>query len=379
MFKIATLNKISPVGLSHLTDNYTITENVDEANAILVRSQAMHDMDFSDNLLSIARAGAGVNNIPLDRCAEEGIVVFNTPGANANAVKELVLAGMFMAARNIPEAVIWAKSLDSDVLKAYEKGKGQFAGTEIAGKTLGVIGLGAIGIKIANAAEALGMNVIGYDPFLTVNAAHRISNTAEIVNDMKDMLGKCDDITIHVPATDSTKGMMNKEVFDRMKDGAIFLNFSRDKLVNDADLMAAIDSGKIRKYVTDFATDELLHYNNVIAIPHLGASSAEAEDNCATMAALQTMDYIENGNIVNSVNFPAVSLGAKTGTRIAVLSKANDTIISDVTAALNAKNAVISNIISKTKGNFAYTLVETPAAVDSLEIANDSVIRVRII
>lgn len=379
MFKIATLNKISPVGLSHLTDNYTITENVDEANAILVRSQAMHDMDFSDNLLSIARAGAGVNNIPLDRCAEEGIVVFNTPGANANAVKELVLAGMFMAARNIPEAVIWAKSLDSDVLKAYEKGKGQFAGTEIAGKTLGVIGLGAIGIKIANAAEALGMNVIGYDPFLTVNAAHRISNTAEIVNDMKDMLGKCDYITIHVPATDSTKGMMNKEVFDRMKDGAIFLNFSRDKLVNDADLMAAIDSGKIRKYVTDFATDELLHYNNVIAIPHLGASSAEAEDNCATMAALQTMDYIENGNIVNSVNFPAVSLGAKTGTRIAVLSKANDTIISDVTAALNAKNAVISNIISKTKGNFAYTLVETPAAVDSLEIANDNVIRVRII
>ena len=379
MFKIATLNKISPVGLSHLTDNYTITENVDEANAILVRSQAMHDMDFSDNLLSIARAGAGVNNIPLDRCAEEGIVVFNTPGANANAVKELVLAGMFMAARNIPEAVIWAKSLDSDVLKAYEKGKGQFAGTEIAGKTLGVIGLGAIGIKIANAAEALGMNVIGYDPFLTVNAAHRISNTAEIVNDMKDMLGKCDYITIHVPATDSTKGMMNKEVFDRMKDGAIFLNFSRDKLVNDADIMAAIDSGKIRKYVTDFATDELLHYNNVIAIPHLGASSAEAEDNCATMAALQTMDYIENGNIVNSVNFPAVSLGAKTGTRIAVLSKANDTIISDVTAALNAKNAVISNIISKTKGNFAYTLVETPAAVDSLEIANDSVIRVRII
>lgn len=379
MFKIATLNKISPVGLSHLTDNYTITENVDEANAILVRSQAMHDMDFSDNLLSIARAGAGVNNIPLDRCAEEGIVVFNTPGANANAVKELVLAGMFMAARNIPEAVIWAKSLDSDVLKAYEKGKGQFAGTEIAGKTLGVIGLGAIGIKIANAAEALGMNVIGYDPFLTVNAAHKISNTTEIVTDIKDMLGKCDYITIHVPATDSTKGMMNREVFNQMKDGAIFLNFSRDKLVNDADLMAAIDSGKIRKYVTDFATDELLHYNNVIAIPHLGASSAEAEDNCATMAALQTMDYIENGNIVNSVNFPAVSLGAKTGTRIAVLSKANDTIISDVTAALNAKNAVISNIISKTKGNFAYTLVETPAAVDSLEIANDSVIRVRII
>lgn len=379
MFKIATLNKISPAGLSRLTDNYTITENVDEANAVLVRSQAMHDMDFSDNLLSIARAGAGVNNIPLDRCAEEGIVVFNTPGANANAVKELVLAGMLMAARNIPDAISWAKGLESDVLKAYEKGKGQFAGTEIAGKTLGVIGLGAIGVKIANAAEALDMNVIGYDPFLTVNAAHRISNTAEIVNDMKDMLGKCDYITIHVPATDSTRGMMNKEVFDQMKDGVIFLNFSRDKLVNDADLKAAIDSGKIRKYVTDFATDELLHYDNVIAIPHLGASSAEAEDNCASMAAIQTMDYIENGNIVNSVNFPAVSLGAKTGTRIAVLSKANDTIISDVTAAMNAKNAVISNIVSKTRGGFAYTLLETSAEIDALEIANDSVIRVRII
>ncbi len=379
MVKIATLNKISPAGLSRLTDNYTITENVDEANAVLVRSQAMHDMDFSDNLLSIARAGAGVNNIPLDRCAEEGIVVFNTPGANANAVKELVLAGMLMAARNIPDAISWAKGLESDVLKAYEKGKGQFAGTEIAGKTLGVIGLGAIGVKIANAAEALDMNVIGYDPFLTVNAAHRISNTAEIVNDMKDMLGKCDYITIHVPATDSTGGMMNKEVFDQMKDGVIFLNFSRDKLVNDADLKSAIDSGKIRKYVTDFATDELLHYDNVIAIPHLGASSAEAEDNCASMAAIQTMDYIENGNIVNSVNFPAVSLGAKTGTRIAVLSKANDTIISDVTAAMNAKNAVISNIVSKTRGGFAYTLLETSAEIDALEIANDSVIRVRII
>ncbi len=379
MFKIATLNKISPAGLSRLTDNYTITENVDEANAVLVRSQAMHDMDFSDNLLSIARAGAGVNNIPLDKCAEEGIVVFNTPGANANAVKELVLAGMLMAARNIPDAISWAKGLESDVLKAYEKGKGQFAGTEIAGKTLGVIGLGAIGVKIANAAEALDMNVIGYDPFLTVNAAHRISNTAEIVNDMKDMLGKCDYITIHVPATDSTRGMMNKEVFDQMKDGVIFLNFSRDKLVNDANLKAAIDSGKIRKYVTDFATDELLHYDNVIAIPHLGASSAEAEDNCASMAAIQTMDYIENGNIVNSVNFPAVSLGAKTGTRIAVLSKANDTIISDVTAAMNARNAVISNIVSKTRGGFAYTLLETSAEIDALEIANDSVIRVRII
>lgn len=379
MFKIATLNKISPAGLSHLTDNYTLTDNVDEANGILVRSQAMHDMEFSENLLSIARAGAGVNNIPLDRCASEGIVVFNTPGANANAVKELVLAGMLIAARNITDAVIWAKGLNEDVLKAYEKGKGQFAGTEIAGKTLGVIGLGAIGIKIANAAEALGMKVIGYDPYLTVNAAHKISNTTDIVSDMSEMLGKCDFVTVHVPATDTTKGMMNKEVFDQMKDGTIFLNFSRDKLVNDDDLTAAIDSGKIRKYVTDFATDKLLHYDNIIAIPHLGASSEEAEDNCASMAAIQTMDYIENGNIVNSVNYPAVNLGAKAGTRVAVLSKASDTIITDVTAALNAKNAVISNIASKTKGDFTYTLIETPASIDTLDIANDSIIKVRIL
>lgn len=379
MFKIATLNKISPAGLSHLTDNYTLTDNVDEANGILVRSQAMHDMEFSENLLSIARAGAGVNNIPLDRCASKGIVVFNTPGANANAVKELVLAGMLIAARNITDAVIWAKGLNEDVLKAYEKGKGQFAGTEIAGKTLGVIGLGAIGIKIANAAEALGMKVIGYDPYLTVNAAHKISNTTDIVSDMSEMLGKCDFVTVHVPATNTTKGMMNKEVFDQMKDGTIFLNFSRDKLVNDDDLTAAIDSGKIRKYVTDFATDKLLHYDNIIAIPHLGASSEEAEDNCASMAAIQTMDYIENGNIVNSVNYPAVNLGAKAGTRVAVLSKASDTIITDVTAALNAKNAVISNIASKTKGDFTYTLIETPASIDTLDIANDSIIKVRIL
>ena len=373
MFKIATLNKISPVGLSHLTDNYTITENVDEANAILVRSQAMHDMDFSDNLLSIARAGAGVNNIPLDRCAEEGIVVFNTPGANANAVKELVLAGMFMAARNIPEAVIWAKSLDSDVLKAYEKGKGQFAGTEIAGKTLGVIGLGAIGIKIANAAEALGMNVIGYDPFLTVNAAHRISNTAEIVNDMKDMLGKCDYITIHVPATDSTKGMMNKEVFDRMKDGAIFLNFSRDKLVNDQDLIAALNSGKVKKYVTDFPNDAVIGQKGVIALPHLGASSSEAEDNCAVMAIEQVMDYLENGNIVNSVNMPSCSLGPKKGTRIAVISKADAGVLEKFAAICEG------DVVNKVRGDYAYTLAETDGDIDVSSIAGEGVIRVRVI
>ena len=383
MFKIATLNKISPAGLSRLTDNYTITENVDEANAILVRSQAMHDMDFSDNLLSIARAGAGVINIPLDRCAEKGIVVFNTPGANANAVKELVLAGMFMAARNIPEAVIWAKSLDSDVLKAYEKGKGQFAGTEIAGKTLGVIGLGAIGIKIANAAEALGMNVIGYDPFLTVNAAHRISNTAEIVNDMKDMLGKCDYITIHVPATDSTKGMMNKEVFDQMKDGVIFLNFSRDKLVNDADLMAAIDSGKIRKYVTDFATDELLHYDNVIAIPHLGASSAEAEDNCATMAALQTMDYIENGNIRNSVNLPNASLSRMGVCRLCVIHRNVPRMITRILDFISDRNINVEHMINKPRGEYAYTIVDLGGTIneevaDAIRAMSD-VLRVRVL
>ena len=336
MYKIGTLNKISPVGLARLTDDYTVVEDVQDANGIILRSYDMHEMELSENLLAVGRAGAGVNNIPLDKCAQKGIVVFNSPGANANAVKELCLAGMLLAARNIPEGYSWATTLvgTEGVGKAVEKGKGQFAGTEIQGKTLGVIGLGAIGVLVANAAEGLGMDVIGYDPFLSVKAAHSLSNTIEIVDALKDLYPRCDYISIHVPATDSTKGMINAEAFAQMKDGVVFLNFARDKLVNDADLLAALEAGKLRKYVTDFPNDTVIGKPGVLALPHLGASSAEAEDNCAVMAANEIMDYLENGNITNSVNMPACTLGPRKGTRLSIISRADANVLEKVAAAL---------------------------------------------
>ena len=375
MYKIATLNKISPVGLDCLTDDYTITEEIQEANSIILRSYSMHEMELSDELLAVGRAGAGVNNIPLDKCAEKGIVVFNAPGANANAVKELCLAGMLLAARNIPEGYEWAKTLEGteEVSKAVEKGKGQFAGTEIKGKTLGVIGLGAIGVLVANAAEKLGMNVIGYDPFISLKSAHSLSNTISVTHALKDVLPLCDYITIHVPVMDSTKGMINAEAFEQMKDGVIFLNFARDKLVNDQDLIAALNSGKVKKYVTDFPNDAVIGQKGVIALPHLGASSSEAEDNCAVMAIEQVMDYLENGNIVNSVNMPACSLGPKKGTRIAVISKADAGVLEKVAAICEG------DVVNKVRGDYAYTLAETDGDIDVSSIAGEGVIRVRVI
>lgn len=375
MYKIGTLNKISPVGLARLTDDYTITENVQEANSIILRSYNMHDMEFSPDLLAIGRAGAGVNNIPLDKCAQQGIVVFNAPGANANAVKELCLSGMFLAARNIPAGLEWAKTLagTEDVGKAVEKGKGQFAGTEIKGKTLGVIGLGAIGAMVANAAESLGMDVIGYDPFLSIKAALSLSNTIKIVDSPKDLYPQCDYITIHVPANDNTKGMIDAAAFAQMKDGVVFLNFARDKLVNDADLLAAIGSGKVKKYVTDFPNDTVIGKEGVIALPHLGASSAEAEDNCAAMAVDQVMDYLENGNIVNSVNMPACSLGPKKGTRVSVISKADAGVLEKVAEVCDG------DVINKVRGEYAYTLGEASGDIDESAIAGEGVIRVRIL
>lgn len=375
MYKIGTLNKISPVGLARLTDDYTIVEDVNEANGIILRSYSMHDMELSDELLAIGRAGAGVNNIPLDKCAEQGIVVFNAPGANANAVKELCLSGLFLAARNIPEGFEWAKTLvgTEEVGKAVEKGKGQFAGTEIKGKTLGVIGLGAIGVLVANAAEGLGMNVIGYDPFLSVKSAHSLSNTITVVDALKDLLPHCDYISIHVPVMDATKGMIDAEAFAQMKDGVVFLNFARDKLVNDADLLTALESGKVKKYVTDFPNDTVIGKPGVLALPHLGASSAEAEDNCAVMAADQIMDYLENGNIVNSVNMPACTLGPKKGTRIAVISKADAGALEKVAALADG------DVVNKTRGDYAYTLAETSGDVDASAIAGEGIIRVRIL
>lgn len=387
MYKIATLNKISPVGLSRLTDGYTVIDSTDEANGILVRSQAMHDMEFSNDLLAIARAGAGVNNIPLDRCAQEGIVVFNTPGANANAVKELVLAGMLLAARNIPDGLAWAKTLagTTDVGKAVEKGKGQFAGTEIKGKTLGVIGLGAIGVMVANAAENLGMDVIGYDPYLSLKSALGLSNTIQIVDALKDLYPRCDYISIHVPAMDSTKGMVNAEAFAQMKDGVIFLNFSRDKLMDDDALEQALKDGKVKKYVTDFTDDRVINFDNTIVLPHLGASSAEAEDNCASMAVDQVMNYIENGNIVNSVNFPECNLGpiADGARRICVIHKNTPDALEKITGALAGMGAKAENMINKSKGDFAYALIEATGTVaeDKLneELNSEDFIRVRVL
>ena len=377
MYKIGTFNKISPVGLGKLTDNFALVEDQNEANGIILRSYDMHEMDFSDNLLAIGRAGAGTNNIPVDRCAQQGIVVFNSPGANANAVKELCLAGMIMAARNIPAGIAWAKTLvgSEGVGKQIEKGKGQFAGTEILGKTLGVIGLGAIGRLVANACVGLGMTVIGYDAFLTDKAKAELDPAITVVDDLNTLYPQCDYISINVPANDSTKGMMNAVAFAQMKDGVKFMNFSRDKLMNDDDLLAALDSGKVSTYVTDFADDAILNADkpNIIVLPHLGASSAEAEDNCAIMAVSQVMDYLENGNIVNSVNMPAVSLGARKGTRVGVIAKA------DAAAAVLAKVAELgaADVASATRGDYAYILAEVEA--DEAAIAIDGVIRVRVL
>lgn len=377
MYKIGTLNKISQTGLACFSDKYTVSDDVAGANGILVRSQDMHEMEFGKELLSIARAGAGVNNIPLDRCAEEGIVVFNTPGANANAVKELVLAGMLLAARNIPAGIAWANTLTENIGKAVEKGKSQFAGTELRGKTLGVVGLGAIGVLVANAACDLGMKVIGYDPYFSIKSAHSLYSCVDVKNDIKALLPLCDYISIHVPAMDSTKGMFNAELFGLMKDNAVLLNFSRDKLVNEPDLLAALAEGKPAKYVTDFPTDNVLGKDGVICLPHLGASTAEAEDNCASMAALQTMDYIENGNIVNSVNFPAVSLGERTAdNRICILTKGEPNPLKLASAMFSDIN--IKAVAGNVRGEYGYALISTDEQITSVPKV-DGVIKVRVI
>ena len=377
MYKIGTLNKISPVGLAHLSDNYTVSDNIEGVNGIIVRSQNMHEMKFDKTLLSIARAGAGVNNIPTLDCADQGIVVFNTPGANANSVKELVLAGLLLAARNIPEGVAWAGTLNEDAAKAVEKGKSQFAGHELKGHTLGVIGLGAIGTLVANAALDLGMNVIGYDPYMNLNAALGLKPGIKVTGDLKILLPACDFVTVHVPAKENTAGMLNENVFNMMKDDAVLLNFSRDKLLNEDDLLKALKDGKIKKYVTDFPTDKLIGVENIITIPHLGASTAEAEDNCATMAVMETMDYMENGNIVNSVNFPNVNLGPKGNmNRIAILTKFEPHPVQLATAMF--ANLNITAVTGAVKGVYGYALLETPDRVESVPALNE-VVRVRVI
>lgn len=380
MYNILTLNKISKAGLSRLGDNYNVADSVENPDAVLVRSASMHDMELPSSLLAIARAGAGVNNIPLDKCTEQGIVVFNTPGANANAVKELVLSALFLSSRKIVEGIEWAKTLkdNADAAKLVEKGKSQFVGPEIKGKTLGVIGLGAIGILVANAAVSLGMNVLGYDPFISVDAAWGLSPKVKHVVSLNDIFENSDYITLHVPLTPETKGVIGKENIAKMKDGVRILNFARGDLADNEAVLSAVADGKIAKYITDFAAPELLDVENVIVTPHLGASTPESEDNCAKMAADEIKDYLENGNIKNSVTLPAVSMVRGTGTRICVIHKNVPNMISAVTTALAGAN--IENMQSKSRKEYAYTILDVTGDFDVAAIeAIDGVIKVRVI
>ena len=386
MFQIQTLNKISKVGTCRLdAAKYTVADAPENPDAIMVRSAAMHDMEFGSNLLAIARAGAGVNNIPVDKCAEQGIVVFNTPGANANAVKELVVAGLLLSSRKISEAMAWVPSLKDEgdnVGKLVEKGKSQFAGPEIKGKTLGIIGLGAIGALVANVAIDLGMKVIGTDPFLSVGAALRLSPAVQVAKSADEVLAAADYLTIHVPYNADTKGFINAEAIAKMKDGARVLNFARGELVNDADMIAALESGKIACYFTDFPNANTIGVKNIIAIPHLGASTPESEDNCAMMAADELVAYLEQGNIINSVNFPNAEMHAN-GTKLCVLHKNVPTIIAQITAALGDAGKNIDNMVNASKKDNAYTMIDVAgdvadSIVDAVK-AIEGVIRVRVI
>ena len=383
MFNILTLNKIAKCGLDQLNDNYKITDDANvDADGIILRSFKMHDMELPESLKAVARAGAGTNNIPIDKCSEKGIVVFNTPGANANAVKELVIAGMLLASIEVIGGVAWANTLTGDdVDKQVEKGKSNFAGCEIKGKTLGIIGLGAIGILVANAAYALGMEVIGYDPYLSVDSALKLSRHVKKANSPEEVYAAADYITIHVPLMDSTRNTINAETIAQMKDGVIILNFARGGLVNNADIKKALADGKVAKYVVDFADSETVNQPGIINIPHLGASTAESEDNCAVMAAQELADYLENGNILNSVNFPNCSLPEDNIGRIAIAHKNIPNVIAKFTEALSSVN--ISDMINKSKGELAYTIINTDHAIpaEAIEKLNqiDAVIRVRVI
>ena len=386
MYKIHYLNKISPKGTALLKETYQPTEALADADAVLVRSAAMHELELPGSLQAIARAGAGVNNIPLDKCAENGIVVFNTPGANANGVKEMAICGMLLGSRDVIGGVQWVKSIkdEGDVAKKVEKGKSQFAGNELMGKRLGVIGLGAIGGILANAAIGLGMEVYGYDPFISINAAWHLDSSIVPAQSREEIYEKCDIITLHVPLLDDTKHMINDKTLAMMKDGVILLNFARDKLVDDEALERAIASGKVKCYVTDFPNDKTAGMEGVVAIPHLGASTEESEDNCAKMAVLQVMDYLENGNIKNSVNFPAVDMGVCTKPgRLVVLHKNIPNTISRFTTVVASYNINISDMLNRSKGEYAVTMLDldeaTPEAL-AQELQNqEGVMRVRVI
>lgn len=382
MYNVLTLNKIAKVGTSRLGDNYNYGEDVQNPDAVLVRSAAMHDMEFADNLLAIARAGAGTNNIPKDKCTDRGIVVFNTPGANANAVKELVIAGLLLSSRKITEGIDWAKTLKGNgdaVGKMVEKGKSQFVGPELKGKTLGVIGLGAIGILVANCAVSLGMKVMGFDPFMSVDNALHLNPAVELMKSNEDVMTGCDYLTIHVPLTPDTKNLVNAEMIAKMKNGVRILNFSRDGLVNSAAILNALKSGKVAKYVTDFGTDDILGEENVICMPHLGASTPESEENCAVMACDQIKDFLENGNIINSVNYPALSMAKSGDIRFCVMHKNIPELLKKILSEVKGN---VENMLSKSRGDYAYTIIDvTGADASNAESISsvEGIIRVRAI
>ncbi len=386
MVNYKCLNPIAAVGVNLFTDDYKQVDSVEEAEAVLVRSASMHEMDLPADLKAIARAGAGVNNIPLDKCAEKGIVVFNTPGANANGVKELVMAGLMLASRNVVGGINWVQSIkdDPDVAKLVEKGKSQFAGREILGKKLGVIGLGAKGVLVANAANGLGMEVYGYDPYLSLEHAWNLSRDIKYVKTKEEIYHTCDYITVHVPLLPDTKEMINKDTMAMMKDGVVILNFARDLLVNDNDMEAALKRGKVKCYVTDFPNEKTAGMEGVIAIPHLGASTEESEDNCAVMAVKQLKQYMETGTIKNSVNYPNCDAGAlPSGKRITINHKNIPNMLTQFTGVLSSENINISNLINKSKGDYAYTVIdieeELSAAIEEKISEIEGVLKVRVI
>ena len=386
MYRIHYLNPISSKGVNLWTEEYAPTEQYENADAVMVRSAAMHELELPNKLLAVARAGAGVNNIPLERCAEQGIVVFNTPGANANGVVELALCGMLLGCRDIVGGINWVQSIknDGDVAKKVEKGKSKFAGHEILNKNLGVIGLGAIGGPLANAAKKLGMNVYGCDPFISIDAAWGLDSHIVRVKTREEIYANCDIITIHTPLLPETKHMINAEAISQMKDGVILLNFARDQLVDDDALEDALKSGKIKRYITDFPNDRTAGMAGVIAIPHLGASTEESEDNCAMMAVRQVMNYLENGNIVNSVNYPSCDMGVCTkAARITVLHRNIPNAIGSFTAVLAKDHINISDMMNRSKGEYAYTMFDLDQPASDVLIEDlkslESVLRVRVI
>lgn len=385
MKKIKLMNKIAKVGTDVLKDTYEVSEEVENPDALMVRSASLHEMEFNPELIAIARAGAGVNNIPIDVCADKGIVVFNTPGANANGVKELAVAALILASRDIAGGIEWVKSIadDADIAKTVEKGKSRFAGNEILGKTLGVIGLGAIGGLVANTARALGMEVVGCDPFLTVNAAWSLSSAVHNAKNYDEIYAAADYITLHVPSTKDTRGMINKETIAKMKDGVRIINLARADLVNAEDIKAALECGKVASYVTDFPTAETLTFKNTVNIPHLGASTEESEDNCAVMAAEQLDEYLKTGNIKNSVNYPSVSIPHTGKTRICLCHKNIANTLSRITTIVSSAGINIENLSNGSKGDYAYTIVEMNDEIPSNIIPAldgiEGMIRVRVL